>query len=146
MAQPSAAATLLPSTSLSRVECHGKANGNFPNQNLSTTTNTIYRFESTRRPSLVNSLPFPCHSVLPSSAFLLAQESTDISSINLNRSSSPINKISLWPWEPTPLYLQLQRHFLPIWHWNLNRIHPLLLIFICRKQSSLHCLFVLYFP
>lgn len=100
---------------------------------------------SNRRPSLVNSLPFPCHSVLPSSGFLLAQESTDISSINLNRSSSPINKISLWPWEPTPLYLQLQRHFLPIWHWNLNRIHPLLII-ICRKQSSLHCLLVLYFP
>lgn len=103
MAQPSAAAaaTLLPSTtSLSWVECHGKANGNFPNQNLPTTTNTIPRFESTNRPSLVNSFPFPCHSVLPSSSRRSQRISRPSISIAV---VPPINKISLWPWEPTPL-------------------------------------------
>lgn len=97
-----------------------------------------HQHNSPFRPSLVNSFPFPCHSVLPSSSRRSQRISRPSISIAV---VPPINKISLWPWEPTPLYLQLQRHFLPIWHWNLNRIH--LLIVICRKQSSLHCLFVL---
>lgn len=99
---------------------------------------TQFPVSNRRRPSLVNSFPFPCHSVLPSSSRRSQRISRPSISIAV---VPPINKISLWPWEPTPLYLQLQRHFLPIWHWNLNRIH--LLIVICRKQSSLHCLFVL---
>lgn len=53
-----------------------------------------------RRPSLVNSFPFPCHSVLPSSSRRSQRISRPSISIAV---VPPINKISLWPWEPTPL-------------------------------------------